>query len=581
MKPPIDSWQLGVLSFEVFNGPTVKPSAETGAKQKVPNNLWTGVRGLLASNPRQRSKVSSFLANTNVISNSELVKISNALPSLKIDGETSFFDFLALTREYGDRFPKPYLHNKVVPLLVECFEIGKGGIQLLTLIIKLSKDMEVKHFNTIVAPIIVKQFSTNDRAIRVELLQSLPDYIEYLDKRIVSEKIYPPLATGFSDTEPALREQTVRAVFSISPKLTDRILNGDLLRQLAKVQNDSQKEIRANTTILLGKIAPLFTQNTRTAVLVVAFGRALKDPFIESRLASLRALDACDEYFGIQDVCGKILGTLAPALVDNEKKVRDEAFKTFGKYFDKVKSHSLELDEKHKERVIDGETPSRVESPAAGGWSNWASSLSINLGNGSNIGSNATPVTASSSSAPSRTVTPSVFDPSVSKPSASTAGGIRKIPLPTAFGSVNSREADFVEPDIVDDAWGDDGVDAWGNDQFDDEAQDEEPEEDGWGAFDDGFGSVSKSRPSAPPISTVRSSNTSTVSNLSNSMKKSSISRSVSNTTPSQPKHVLSLKSSQAMKKQSFASTFGKSALGGSQSQQDEAEDAWGDDWGN
>lgn len=73
--------------------------------------------------------------------------------------------------------------------------------------------MEVKHFNTIVAPIIVKQFSTNDRAIRVELLQSLPDYIEYLDKRIVSEKIYPPLATGFSDTEPALREQTVRAVF--------------------------------------------------------------------------------------------------------------------------------------------------------------------------------------------------------------------------------------------------------------------------------------------------------------------------------------------------------------------------------
>lgn len=235
----------------------------------------------------------------------------------------------------------------------------------------------------------------------MELLQSLPSYIEYLDKRVVSDKVYPSLATGFSDSEPALREQTVRAVFSIAPKLNDRILNGDLLRQLAKVQNDSQREIRANTTILLGKISQLFSQSTRLSVLIVAFGRALKDPFVESRLAALRALEACDDYFGIQEICSKILGTLAPALVDSDQRVRQEAFKTFNKYFEKVKLHATDLDEKHSAKSADG-TPSRVDSPANAGWTNWASSLSLNLGNrADNTASSTTP-----SALPSRTVTP-------------------------------------------------------------------------------------------------------------------------------------------------------------------------------
>lgn len=561
------------MIFEIFNGLTKTPSTETGTRRKVPASLWSPVRGLLANNPRQRSSVSAFVSSTPEINNSDLVKLSEALPSLKIDEDFKFQQFLDLLQSVEDKFPRKYLHEKILPQLVECFELGKGGIQLLTLIIRLSKDFNPEKYKIIITPIIVKQFSSNNRAIRTELLQSLPDYIEYLDKRVVSDKIYPPLSTGFSDTEPMIREQTVRSVFVIAPKLNDRLLNGDLLRQLAKVQNDSQKEIRANTTILLGKIAPLFSQSTRLAVLVVAFGRALKDPFVESRLAALRALGSAEEYFGIQEICNKILGTLAPALVDSDKRVREEAFSTFNAYFDKVKDHASELDEKHNATVGDSlgggsNDPSRVGSPA-GGWTNWASTITSNLASKagaagaagltgainsasgiSNTGNTTTPSSIrsgseNSSAAPSRTVTPSIFEGSqtttTTRSSVPASSSIKRTPLPSA----NKPVTDGWDSDANSDG----GANAWGS--FGDDDDNDGGDDDGWGTYDDTFDNKKSTN------NTTKSS-----MSLSDSMKSTSLSQKHSSSSSSSSPLSHDNHHHSHVKKQTFASTFGTTALG-------------------
>lgn len=142
--------------------------------------------------------------------------------------------------------------------------------------------------------------------------------------------------TGFADVAPIVREQTVKAVLTIITKLTDRTINGELLKQLAKTSNDEQAGIRTNTTICLGKIArnlgsnasltiTLFflrcanVQQTRQKVLIAAFCRSLRDPFVHARNAALLAFAATSDLFNEDDCAIKVLPALCPMLIDKKK----------------------------------------------------------------------------------------------------------------------------------------------------------------------------------------------------------------------------------------------------------------------
>jgi len=111
----------------------------------------------------------------------------------------------------------------------------------------------------------------------------------------------------------------VKAVLVVISKLSDRVINGELLRYLAKTANDDQPGIRTNTTICLGKIARSLGPNSRTKVLVAAFTRSLRDPFVHARNASLMALTATVDLFTEEDCATKLLPAMCPSLVDKEK----------------------------------------------------------------------------------------------------------------------------------------------------------------------------------------------------------------------------------------------------------------------
>lgn len=127
----------------------------------------------------------------------------------------------------------------------------------------------------------------------------------------------------------------MKAVLVIIGKLSDRTINGDLLKYLAKTANDEQPGIRTNTTICLGKIAKnlgnsvcntdhrlgmsLITPQTRTKVLVAAFTRSLRDPFVHARNAALLALGATSDMFTEDECASKLLPAICPSLLDPEK----------------------------------------------------------------------------------------------------------------------------------------------------------------------------------------------------------------------------------------------------------------------
>jgi SCY1-like protein 1 len=160
---------------------------------------------------------------------------------------------------------------KVLPELIKSVEFGGGGPKVFSAIIKISSKLTSDEYEEQLVPVIVRLFSSQDRALRVCLLDNLPLMIDHLSQKLVSNNIFPQIVrlsfpcsradlitlkvTGFSDIVPLVREQTVKAVLTLAPKLSDRILNGELLRHLAKTANDAQPGIRTNTTICLGKIS--------------------------------------------------------------------------------------------------------------------------------------------------------------------------------------------------------------------------------------------------------------------------------------------------------------------------------------
>jgi SCY1-like protein 1 len=360
----VDSWQFGKLISEVFNGLGSNLVA-SGSRGDIPVKLFRVQQMLVNHNPRQRIAIPKLVANNEAMQgfDTDLTALSDALKTLQMADEYHFNEFIDSIDSIGHLFPKAFLHYKLIPEVCKGVEVGKGGVKGLTCIIRLAKNLSADDFQRLVSPLIVSMFSNPNRLIRMELLTALPDYIGSLSKKVVSDKIFQHLATGFNDTEPAIREHTLKSITLIIDKLTDRQINQELLRLLAKTQNDQQADIRANTTILLGIIAGKFSPSSRPGVLVAAFGRALKDPHVPSRVAALRALAATAEYFSPEDSASKIMGSLCPSLLDNNKSVRDLAKSTLEIFLDKIGTASRDLDSKQADDISDtGSSPASEPS---------------------------------------------------------------------------------------------------------------------------------------------------------------------------------------------------------------------------
>jgi SCY1-like protein 1 len=185
--------------------------------------------------------------------------------------------------------------------------------------------MNEEEFKSIFIPKILDLFENNDRTVRVNLLKNLGTIMPHLSQQHVEEKIYPNVAKGFKDGAPVVREMTVKSMIDIAPRLKQETVNDDLIRNLWNLQADKESSIRTNTVIAIGKLANLLDDKTRKKVLLPAFARSLRDPFLHSRLSALRALLSTKEYYNVREVATKLLPVVTPLMIDNEKGVRDLA----------------------------------------------------------------------------------------------------------------------------------------------------------------------------------------------------------------------------------------------------------------
>ncbi|XP_042594720.1 LOW QUALITY PROTEIN: N-terminal kinase-like protein [Cyprinus carpio] len=399
-----DVWRLGCLIWEVFNGNLPRASS-LRSLGKIPKQLVPHYCELVGANPKIRPNPARFLLNCRspggFMNNSFvesclfLEEIQYLNSCIKEPAEKQqFFQDLS---ENLDSFPENFCKHKVLPQLLTAFEFGNAGAVVLTPLFKVGKYLSAEEYQQKIIPVIVKMFSSTDRAMRIRLLQQMEQFIQYLNEAAVNSQIFPHVVHGFTDTNPAIREQTVKSMLLLAPKLNETNLNQELMRHFARLQaRDDQGPIRCTTTVCLGKIAPMLFSQMRQRVLISAFSRATKDPFPASRAAGVLGFAATHQYYCVVESASRILPTLCTLTVDPDKNVRDQAFKAIKSFLSKLETVSEDpskLAEIEKDVTALAQTGGSARWPQT--WAGWAvtgvSSLTSKLIRNAPAGSEAPP----------------------------------------------------------------------------------------------------------------------------------------------------------------------------------------------
>lgn len=366
-------WRLGCLIWEVFNGPLPRNSS-LRSLGKIPKALVPHYCELVGANPRARPNPARFLQNCRAtggfLSNS-FVESNLFLEEIQIKEPAEKQQFFQDLSDHLDSFPEDFCKHKVLPQLLTAFEFGNAGAVVLTPLFKVGKFLSAEEYQQKIIPVIVKMFSSTDRAMRIRLLQQMEQFIQYLNEAAVNSQIFPHVVHGFTDTNPAIREQTVKSMLLLAPKLNETNLNQELMRHFARLQaRDEQGPIRCNTTVCLGKIASYLNAGTRQRVLISAFSRATKDPFPASRSAGVLGFAATHNYYSLTEIAARILPTLCAITVDPDKSVRDQAFKAIKSFLSKLETVS---EDPTKLAELEKDVGSCAQpAGASSSWAGWA-----------------------------------------------------------------------------------------------------------------------------------------------------------------------------------------------------------------
>jgi len=335
-----DSWNYGTLIYEVYNGEFTSAKQLDNIKS-IPQAICDQYRQLVATNPKLRLSTSTFIEDglgPSGFFQNDLVQVNLFLENMNIKEAKEKEIFFKKLSNCIDNFPEEICKYKILPELINALEYGSetnkythiytGGAKVLPPIIKIGNSLSSAEYEQTIVTAIVKTFAVPDRTIRLSLLENLGSFIDNLSNKIVNDQIFQHVVTGFTDTAPIIRESTVKSILLLAPKLSDRTINNELLKYLAKLQMDDEPGIRTNTTICLGKISKHLNDSTKRRVLVPAFSRSLRDPFPHARVAGLMAFSATSDYYDATDCATKILPCVSLVMIDKEKSVRIQAFKT-------------------------------------------------------------------------------------------------------------------------------------------------------------------------------------------------------------------------------------------------------------
>ncbi|EGW34373.1 uncharacterized protein SPAPADRAFT_134300 [Spathaspora passalidarum NRRL Y-27907] len=347
-----DSFRLGKFIFSVFDS----------SERNLPSRLVPIIKRLSGNNANVRITPTQYIKELEGWhGENPIIRFNEEIAELKFFSDADKLSFfrqqLPSYLQYETSFPVGFLNYKLLPELISQYnqlsKTAAGDSQkqetlctMINLIIKFGIKLPPEDFHKTIKPIIVSCFCSTDRAVRLILLTHLPEYHSFFSDSEIQSQIFSNLITGFQDTNFMIRETTLKSITIIIDKISVKQVNQDLLRILAKSQMDPKPSIRVNTLILIIKISSKIYSNSRNNVLITALAKSLRDSFTPCKMAALHGFETLRGEFSMEEICSKVLGHLAIALMDKKStKVRKEARRIFQVYLEAVESHAGDLDD--------------------------------------------------------------------------------------------------------------------------------------------------------------------------------------------------------------------------------------------
>jgi len=295
----LDAYSAGVLVCEVFSRAPLRAAAElrAAASSAVPSALRGAVAALLAASPRARpADYAGELVGSDYFRH-PLVGTMVFLDALALKEPAEKQRFFRSLPALLPRVPDAIAKYRMLPALLHALEYGAaggGGTVVLAPILEIGGRLADGEYAREIIPVLVRLFSSPDRATRIQLLHHLPAYVERIAGEALNRDVFPQLLNGFTDTNAVLREATVKSSLHLAPALSDANRHGVLLRHLKRTAADAEPAIRVNTIICCGRIAHCVSDRAaREDLLAAVFLRALRDPFPAARTTALRAIAFC------------------------------------------------------------------------------------------------------------------------------------------------------------------------------------------------------------------------------------------------------------------------------------------------
>lgn len=75
--------------------------------------------------------------------------------------------------------------------MLKSLEFGGGGGKVFTIILSIAEKLSDEDFERDIQPVIIRMFNSQERGIRMCLLENLNKVIERLNPKVVNDKIFP------------------------------------------------------------------------------------------------------------------------------------------------------------------------------------------------------------------------------------------------------------------------------------------------------------------------------------------------------------------------------------------------------
>lgn len=191
----MDAYLFGILVYDVFNGGFTSTD-QLSQPKNVPVSIQPSYKRLVSANPKVRLSTAQFLEQglrSGGFFETPLIQLSDGIENLGIKSEAERDELLGQLDSLSDDFPEDFFKMKVLPELIKSVEFGGGGPRVFSVIMNIAKKLSDDEYEQQLNPVIIRLFSSQDRALRVCLLDNLPFMIDHLSQKIVTNNIFPQM----------------------------------------------------------------------------------------------------------------------------------------------------------------------------------------------------------------------------------------------------------------------------------------------------------------------------------------------------------------------------------------------------